>query len=83
MAMGNEDLQVTTQEFAGLLDVEKEVAYGLMRFLVAKGMVKKLDGTLKAPGAKGKGADIFAMPATTGAAVARLLNAAYNTGRAK
>lgn len=50
--------QWTSAEVASELNVEKPQAYGLIQFLIAKGLARE-DGSRREPGQKGKGQTIY------------------------
>lgn len=51
-------MKATTQDLAQLFQVDKAIAYGLVTFLKAKGLVDEV-GTRKVEGARGKGATLY------------------------
>ena len=54
----------TVQEIAEKLNVGKDVAYGLVRFLEKRGHVTRT-GSRKEPGSKGKGTSIYSFTKAT------------------
>jgi len=65
-------LELTTQEIAERLGIDKGEAYGLVGFLEKMGLVQAI-GTKKAPGSKGKGATVYALDASLPARASELL----------
>lgn len=57
-------MRLTVNQTAAKLGVERDAAYSLIKFLEAVGLAKKTGDVLKAEGAKGKGADIYAFDST-------------------
>ena len=70
---------ITVQELAEKLSVEKDVAYGLVRYLEKRGHVTRV-GSRKPEGGKGKGTSIYRFnTATTNGIQADLASVATET----
>jgi predicted ArsR family transcriptional regulator len=66
----------TAATFAQAIDVDKDAAYGFLRFLVAKGLAENL-GAKQAPGKKGRGEIHYRVRADAPDAVAKLIKVAF------
>ena len=67
--------EYTAATFAQAIGTEKDEAYNLLRFLVAKGFAENL-GARQAPGKKGRGETHYCIKDTAPQAVADLLKSA-------
>lgn len=63
---------MTIEQIAKSVGVSQQVAYGFVTFLVAQGLAKKV-GTIKPPGQRGKGKNVYKIKKGTELRLAELV----------